>query len=436
MTSDALTKLGDFIDVKHGFAFKGGHFVDSPTCDIVVTPGNFAIGGGFQADKAKYYDGPIPEDYILHPGDLIVTMTDLSKAGDTLGYPAIIPDSNAVRYLHNQRIGLVQIKEGVEADSRFLFYRLCADDYRHHILATASGSTVRHTSPGRICEFETELPHLGEQRAIAAALGSLDDKIEQNRRTCGVMEQLARAIFQAWFVDFEPVKAKAAGATAFPSIPQDVFDTLPTEFQDSELGPIPQGWEVKAIAKIATFLNGLAMQKHPPRGDGRDIPVIKIAQLRKGSTEGASWANGDVPEDYVIHDRDLLFSWSGTLEATFWFGGIGGLNQHLFKVSSSRFPGWFCLLWIKHHLPWFRAIAASKATTMGHIKRQHLQEAEVVIPSSEMLTAADTVIGALYDLHAQTMVECRALGRMRDYLLPKLISGAVRVNVEGGADGI
>ena len=183
MNDACPTTLGRYIHVKHGFAFKGEYFTDEATPDVLVTPGNFAIGGGFQGNKLKYYAGPVPDDYLLQAGDLVVTMTDLSKAGDTLGYPALIPESAGIRYLHNQRVGLIEIKHNAETDKRFLFYRLRAEDYRHHILATASGSTVRHTSPGRICEFETTLPPIDEQRAIAGVLGALDDKIEQNRQT-------------------------------------------------------------------------------------------------------------------------------------------------------------------------------------------------------------------------------------------------------------
>ena len=260
MNDAAPRTIGSYIRVKHGCAFKGEYFTEAETPDVLVTPGNFAIGGGFRTDKPKYYAGPVPDDYILQEGDLIVTMTDLSKAGDTLGYPALVPRVLGRRYLHNQRIGLVEIKEGVEADKRFLFYRLRASDYRHHILATASGSTVRHTSPGRIREFETTLPAITEQRAIVGVLGSLDEKIEQNRRTARALERLARAIFRAWFVDFEPVKAKSAGATSFPSMPQAVFDALPTRFVDSEIGPVPEGWEVKTISESIL----LTMGQSPP----------------------------------------------------------------------------------------------------------------------------------------------------------------------------
>ena len=283
-------------------------------------------------------------------------------------------------------------------------------------------------------QLNVALPEIDEQRAIAGVLGALDNKIEQNRRTARALERLARAIFRAWFVDFDPVKAKAAGAPSFPSMAQSAFDALPTRLVDSEIGPAPEGWDLKPITTIATFLNGLALQKYPPRGDGEDLRVVKIAQLRKGSAEGAAWANGDVPDQYVIGDRDLLFSWSGTLEAAFWFGGKGALNQHLFKVTSSHFPCWFCFLWIRQHLPWFRAIAASKATTMGHIKRGHLQETPVVVPPNEVLREANDVIGRIFDLFGQLMIESRKLAAMRDVLLPKLLSGEVRVRVDGGTD--
>ena len=156
--------------------------------------------------------------------------------------------------------------------------------------------------------------------------------------------------------------------------------------------------------------------------------MIKIAQLRKGSTEGADSANSDVSDEYIVNDRDLLFSWSGTLEVEFWFGGRGALNQHLFKVTSADYPSWFCFLWLRHHLPWFRAVAASKATTMGHIKRSHLHEVEVVVPSEDVLRGADVIVGSLYEHHAQLMFEMHKLGEIRDLLLPELLSGRLRVD--------
>ncbi len=168
-----------------------------------------------------------------------------------------------------------------------------------------------------------------------------------------------------------------------------------------------------------------------PAGDGTDLSVIKIAELRKGSTEGGALANSNVPDAYVIDDGDLLFSWSGTLEVALWFGGRGALNQHLFKVTSNNYPRWLCLHWVRQHLPEFRLIASSKATTMGHIKRGHLDAALVAVPDTASLKAADDTIAPLYDLYANLAIETRKLAALRDYLLPRLLSGRVRVGGTG-----
>ena len=311
---------------------------------------------------------------------------------------------------------------------KYLFAALRSPLVQSRIESMHVGTLIPHFKKGDFGRLTIPLPKdYSRQKGIGDLYFEASEKIEQNRRTAEALEKLARTVFRAWFVDFEPVKAKAAGATSFPSMPQPVFDALPTRLVDSVIGPVPEGWAVQPLTNVATFLNGLALQKYLPRGDADDLPVIKIAQLRKGSTEGADLANGGVPAEYVISDGDLLFSWSGTLEAAFWFGGKGALNQHLFKVKSNEYPSWLCLLWVHQHLPWFRAIAAGKATTMGHIKRGHLTEAKVVIATPQVLQTANDTIGPLYELYAQTMLESHKLAETRDYLLPKLLSGEVRV---------
>src|ERR1035437_4561975 len=118
------TALAAVMDLKHRFAFPGENIRDQPPGDILLTPGNFAVGGGFKGDKFKYFDGRVPDEYVLKEGDLVVTMTDLSKQADTLGYPAIVPKPSGPRFLHNQRLGKVLIKRASELDQRFLFYLL------------------------------------------------------------------------------------------------------------------------------------------------------------------------------------------------------------------------------------------------------------------------------------------------------------------------
>jgi type I restriction enzyme, S subunit len=150
-------KLGEVIKIKHGYAFKGEFFSDEETEDILVTPGNFKIGGGFNYSKFKYYNGDFPKDYVFNKNDLVVTMTDLSKEGDTLGYSALIPTITGKRLLHNQRIGKVEFKENSSL-KLFLYFIMRENRYRNFVLGGATGTTVRHTSPDRICDFNLKLP--------------------------------------------------------------------------------------------------------------------------------------------------------------------------------------------------------------------------------------------------------------------------------------
>ena len=413
--------LSELIDVKHGFAFAGEGITDEANRDILLTPGNFALGGGFKGDKLKYFKGLTPEEYILSPADLVVTMTDLSKQADTLGFPALVPKIKGHRFLHNQRIGKVVIKNNAVIDKLYLYYLLRTQGYRNEVLAGATGTTVKHTAPVRILSYKTCIPPLSEQKRIAGILGALDDKIELNRKMNETLEQMAKALFSSWFIDFDPVHAKTTGRQP-AGMDRETADLFPDSFVDSEMGKIPQGWKVLSLDEIAHFLNGLALQKYPP-SDGPTLPVIKIAQLRKGDTTAADRCDASLPSEYVIEDGDVLFSWSGSLEVEIWCGGKGALNQHLFKVTSAEFPKWFYYLWTRWHLEEFRRIAAYKATTMGHIQRGHLTAAKVITAPNELLGKMTNNISPIIDRIVSNNRQSRTLCELRDNLLPKLLSG-------------
>jgi type I restriction enzyme S subunit len=269
------------------------------------------------------------------------------------------------------------------------------------------------------------LPPLAEQKAIAAVLGALDDKIELNRRMNATLEAMARALFQSWFVDFDPVRAKLDGRTPAALDPATAA-FFPEHLEETALGHTPKGWEVRSLDKTAHYLNGLALQKYPP-GDGPTLPVIKIAQLRKGDSVGADRCNADLPPNYIVQDGDVLFSWSGSLEVELWCGGPGALNQHLFKVTSPEFPKWFYYLWTLYHLDEFRLIAADKATTMGHIQRGHLTTAKVLIPPHPLLDAMTHLMSPLIDQLIANRIQSCTLATVRDTLLPKLLSGELSI---------
>lgn len=307
-----------------------------------------------------------------------------------------------------------------QLDMRWIYYAV-----KYHKLGEIDdGSPIPSTTRTAVYMADLDVPPLAEQRAIAHVLGTLDDKIELNRQRSETLEAMARALFKSWFVDFDPVRAKAEGRDT--KLNKSLVDLFPTRLVDSEVGEIPEGWEVKSLDQIARFLNGLALQKYPPVGD-RSMPVIKIAQLRAGNTIGADRASADIGTDYIVKDGDILFSWSGSLECVLWTGGNGALNQHLFKVTSTTYPRWLCYLAVHAHLKEFRRIADGKATTMGHIQRRHLSDAKVVVPPNRLLRAINGQLAPIVELLWKREAESRSLAALRDTLLPKLISGELRL---------
>ena len=195
---------------------------------------------------------------------------------------------------------------------------------------------------------------------------------------------------------------------------------------ESELGEIPEKWKKAGLDTIAEFLNGLAMQKFPPRNNKSDLPVVKIRELKSGITEETDKANNEFDGKYLVDDGDVIFSWSGSLELVLWKFGKGALNEHLFKVTSNHFPKWFYYYWIKLHLPYFRSIAEGKATTMGHIQRHHLSQA-LVHSEINILNKSGFIISPIFNKLIINNSEIQKISKLRDTLLPKLMSGEINI---------
>lgn len=244
------------------------------------------------------------------------------------------------------------------------------------------------------------MPPIEVQRVISDTLSCLDARIALNKKINHHLEQMAQAIFKSWFVDFEP------------------FD-----------GVMPDDWQVGHLTDIADYLNGLAMQRFRPTESEVGMPVLKIKELRQGSCDAQSeLCSPNVRSDYIVHDGDVIFSWSGSLLVDFWCGGDCGLNQHLFKVTSRKYDKWFYYAWTCHHLARFITMAADKATTMGHIKREALENAEVIIPDGDSYRQLGGLLTPLYEQIINNRVESRKLSLLRDALLPRLMSGELSVS--------
>ena len=314
-----------------------------------------------------------------------------------------------VDFLENDEIGFGSTEFIVlraingRIDKQFLYYFAISPEFRDIAIKSMTGSSGRQRVQTEVVKkYEFFLPPLSEQRAIAGVLSSLDDKIDLLHRQNKTLEAMAETLFRKWFIE----EAK-------------------------------EDWEEKPLDEIAHFLNGLPCQKFPPENERDKLPVLKIKELKNGFGDNSDWASSKVPKEYIVQNGDIIFSWSGSLFLKIWDGEKCVLNQHLFKVTSEKFPEWFYYFWIKFYLKEFASIAESKATTMGHIKKEDLSSARVYVPPKEKLNMLDRKITPIFDKIILNNTQIRTLENLRDTLLPKLMSGEVRVkDLRGGEENV
>lgn len=411
-------KLGELVDVLSGYAFKKDDYSSEGASVIKIkniVPPYIDIT---DSDKISYKDIDKYSKWKTEYNDILISMTgsNVSQMGSAVGKVGRV--KNEAPLLINQRVGKFVVKDMTLLDYDFLYYWISRYEIQYRLALEASGSANQaNISPRQIKGLEIDLPPLIVQKKIAIILNSLDSKIELNNQIISNLEELASTLFKRWFVEFE-----------FPDENGNPYKSSGGKMVDSELGKIPEGWEATSLSDIANYKNGLAMQKFRPDEDEESLPVLKIKELNQGFTDSNSdRCSIDISDEVKIENGDVVFSWSGTLLVKIWTGGDAGLNQHLFKVTSNKFPKWYYYLWTKFYMNKFIGIAKDKATTMGHIKRQHLNEAKVLIPSIDMLEKFGKVLGPTIDMVTEKGIENLELSNLRDSLLPKLLSGEIEL---------
>ena len=392
-------KLGDYIRIKHGFAFKGEYITAENNGVVLVTPGNFEIGGGFKEDKCKYFNGDYPKEYVLSPYDLIVTMTDLSKQGDTLGYSALVPKTNRV-YLHNQRIGLVDVYNP-KADKMFIYWLMRTQKYQKTIVATSSGSTVKHTSPSRIYDVEVDLPPIDVQKKIAAILSALDEKIEINREINDNLYAQAKATTKQWI-------SKSTGD----------YELLPL----SDIASInPDTYSPKETWKYVNYLDTSSITEGC---------IAEIQHITPSSEKLPSRARRK------IAPNDIVFS---TVRPNQRHYGIiseplpNMLGSTGFAVIRSKNPLvcneliYLCLT-ENEFIEKMQQLAEQSTSTFPSIKPSDLGVCEISCPKDQSSTSFTETLKSLFALIAANQRENISLSEIRDALLPKLMSGEIDVS--------
>ena len=325
----------------------------------------------------------------IEENDILFSMAGMFLGKTGIATAEVVPANT------NQAVAIIRVDD-TKANYEYVYYYLNQKSVIHTINTTSAQSAQPNINLKQIGEIKINLPDRKKQDQIVSLLSAIDLKISNNVEINDNLYAQVKAIFSENFLN---------------------------------LDFLPDGWKTGNLLDIADYLNGLAMQKYRPKDGETGLPVLKIKELRQGICDASSeLCSPSIKSEYIIHDGDVIFSWSGSLLVDIWCGGTCGLNQHLFKVTSNNYDKWFYYLWTAHHLDRFIAVAADKATTMGHIKREELEKAEVIIPSKCDYKRISTLIKPLFDLIISNRIENRKLTALRNTLLPKIMSGEIDVS--------
>ena len=390
--------LGELIKVKHGFAFPGQFITSEMTDRILVTPGNFCIGGGFKQGKFKYFSShDYPAEYQFLGGELIVTMTDLSKETDTLGYSAVVPSDGKV-YLHNQRVGLI---EPISAQSclEFIYWLMRWRDYQEFIVNSASGTSVMHTSPSRICEFEFELPPLPEQKAIASVLSSLDDKIDLLHRQNKTLEAMAETLFRQWFIeeakeDWEYVELGSVVETSSGGTPSR------KEMSYYKDGSIYWVKSKELNGSFITATEEMITDEAVKKSSAKMLPAYSTLIAMYGATVG----------EYALITKPMT------------------CNQAVCAIKENgAYPYTFIFMFVKNQKD--ELINQAVGSAQQNISQILIKK--LPIPTcTDRINEYHQLVNPWFKRMQLNVEQIQTLENLRDTLLPKLMSGEVRVQYQ------
>lgn len=356
--------------------------------------------------EAAYNEFGLSQSKLWPTGTLCITIAANIAETGILAYPMCFPDS-IVGFTANQ----------AETSEQFMHYIFTY--IRQSIQNSVSGSIQDNINIEYLKSLDFKIPEKSYQDKIVSVLSGLDEKIELNSKICSELEAMAKTLYDYWFVQFD-----------FPDENGKPYRTSGGEMVWNEQlkREIPKGWEVGNLYSIADFINGLACQKFRPKDGEKAFPVIKIKEMHDGITAETEQVSENIPSKHKIFDGDILFSWSATLEVMYWYGGSGGLNQHIFKVNpKSYFPKEYVYEQLSSYIINFVKMAEARKTTMGHITTDHLEQSKIPLPPESLLKQFAEKIRPIHLKIGQTKQENRELAKLRDWLLPMLMNGQARV---------
>lgn len=387
----ALQDIGiEIIDGDRGKNYPNGEDFNKEKYCLFLNAKNVTYNG-FEFNEKVFIDKQ--KDQILRKGKLKRNDIVLTTRG-TIGNVAFYSDN--IKY-DNIRInsGMVIIRNNdfININNKYIYWYLKSQKMREKIIEMKTGTAQPQLPISILKKIKIILPCKRIQDKITKILDSIEQKIELNNQTNDNLYKIMYLKFNNWVNNLEE-------------------------------------YEISNLSSIAKYKNGLAMQKYRPNNE-IGLPVIKIREMNSGISNETERCKSDIDSDVIVNNGDVLFAWSGTLCMTIWNSGKAGLNQHIFKVTSEKYPKWFYYFWTLKHLDKFIQVAAGKATTMGHIKRGELDSSQVLIPEIEEIDRMDKLMTPMLNKYIENKIENKILEQLRGTLLPKLMNGEIDLeNIE------
>ena len=309
-----------------------------------------------------------------------------------------------------------------KVDYQYCYYLLISDKITNYLCGQNTNTSGSHKriNPDNFLDINIILPGLAEQKRIGKLLSDIDHKIELNRAINQNLEAMAKQLYNYWFVQFD-----------FPNEEGKPYKSSGGKMVWNEKlkREIPFGWHCGNLFEIAVFTNGLACQKFRPKDDEASLPVIKIREMHDGISADTEKVTPNIPESVKVYNGDVLFSWSASLEVMLWAYGLGGLNQHIFKVTSANdFPKSFFYFQLLDYVDVFKKMAEARKTTMGHITQDHLQQSTIAIPDNkDIADKFEKLISPIFKQVVKLQEEISNLIKQRDELLPLLMNGQITI---------
>ena len=415
-----MATLRDYIRIKHGYAFKGQNISTIDNNVVLVTPGNFSIGGGFKEDKCKYFYAEYPDDYVLKADDLIVTMTDLSKAADTLGYSALVPDGKNERvYLHNQRIGLVTINSD-KLNKHYIYWFMRSPYYQKMIAATSTGSTVHHTSPDRILDVEIELPKLENQNKIAEFLDNIENRIQLNVKINNNLEEQAVLLFKKWFIEFDNTSRNML---------ETRFGLIPGSFKMLKNGELPLVvTDYVANGSFASLKTNVTLYQEP-----NYAYFIRNTDLKSGTFEVfVDEHSYNFLSKSTLYGGEIIISNVGDVGSVFLCPKLDkpmtlGNNIIMLRPEQKNLY-YYLYIWFKWLYGQSLIQRIKGGSAQPKFNKTDFKNLPIFLPPDDLLEQFHQIVKPMFKLIDENKAENQALTITRDALLPRLMSGELDVS--------